>query len=262
LDGVAGVLDLGSRREVEGQVVRLRSHRRGENEYDYFVAVDDGRSDKVKAWLVPAATYARFWEGVTASATVGPRLGYVFRMDLVSQPPAARPEPGPEPGGAATARAGPDAAMPADWQAALVGLLADPDVEVDPAMVVTAEDAGAALGEPVGPAKPLIEQPLPVGRMRGCQYSAASGDRAWVSVFTAAGETVRLLARVHHRFGEAVPGVGDQAYLRGDTIAVVRGDVMVSIRLQGRHVPDRPAALKRLAVAAVERLAAATETPA
>jgi hypothetical protein len=256
------LLDLGSRREVEGQVVRLRSHRRGENEYDYFVAVDDGRSDKVKAWLVPAATYARFWEGVTASATVGPRLGYVFRMDLVSQPPAARPEPGPEPGGAATARAGPDAAMPADWQAALVGLLADPDVEVDPAMVVTAEDAGAALGEPVGPAKPLIEQPLPVGRMRGCQYSAASGDRAWVSVFTAAGETVRLLARVHHRFGEAVPGVGDQAYLRGDTIAVVRGDVMVSIRLQGRHVPDRPAALKRLAVAAVERLAAATETPA
>jgi hypothetical protein len=43
------VLDLGSRREVEGQVVRLRSYRRGENEYDYFAAVDDGRSDKVKA---------------------------------------------------------------------------------------------------------------------------------------------------------------------------------------------------------------------
>jgi len=256
------LLDLGSRREVEGQVVRLRSYRRGEHEYDYFAAVYDGRSDKVKAWLVPAATYARFWEGVTASATVGPRLGHVFRMDLVSRPLAARPEPGPVPGGAATARAGPDAAMPAGWQAGLVGLLADPGVEVDPALVVTAEDAGAALGEPVGPAEPLIEQPLPVGRMRGCRYPAASGDRAAVSVFTAAGETVRLLARVHHRLGEAVPGVGDQAWLRGDTIAVVRGDVMVSIRLQGRHVPDRPAALKRLAAAAVERLAAATETPA
>jgi hypothetical protein len=175
------LVDLGSRREVEGQVVRLRSWRRGENEHGYFAAVDDGRSDRIKAWLVPAAAYARLWEGVTASATVGPRLGYVFRMDLVGQPAAARREPGE----AATPRAG-----------------------------------------------------------------------------TAAGETVRLLARVHGRFGEAVPGVGDQAWLRGDTIAVVRGDVMVSIRLQGRHVPDRPAALRRLAAAAVERLAAATETPA
>ena len=61
--------------------------------------------------------------------------------------------------------------------------------------------------------------------------------------------------------GEAVPGVGDQAWLRRDTIAVVRGEVMVSIRIQGRQVPDRPAALRRLAAAAVERLGAATETP-
>jgi hypothetical protein len=128
--------------------------------------------------------------------------------------------------------------------------------------VVTADDAGAALGEPVGPAKPLIEQPLPVGLMRGCQYAAVSGERASVSVFIAAGETVALLARANRRFGEAVPGVGDQAWLRGDTIAVVRGEVMVSIRLQGRRVPDRPAALMRLAAAAAGRLATATETPA
>jgi hypothetical protein len=248
------VVDLGSRREIEGQVVRLRSFQRGENERDYFAAVDDGRSDKLKAWVVPAATYARFWEGVTASATVGPRLGYVWRMDLVSPPS--------EPAEAATPPAVPNAAMPAGWQAAVAGLLADPGVEVDPAMVVTADDAGAALGEPVGPAKPLIEQPLPVGLMRGCQYAAVSGERASVSVFIAAGETVALLARANRRFGEAVPGVGDQAWLRGDTIAVVRGEVMVSIRLQGRHVPDRPAALMRLAAAAVGRLATATETPA
>jgi hypothetical protein len=143
-----------------------------------------------------------------------------------------------------------------------VELFADPGVEVDPARVVTAEDAGAALGEPVGAAEPLIEQPLPVGRMRGCRYAAASGERGWVSVFTAAGEAVELLVRVHRRFGEAVPGVGGQAWLRGDAVVVVRGEVMVSIRLQGRHVPERPAALRRLAVAAAERLAAAAETPA
>jgi Predicted membrane protein (DUF2207) len=243
------LVDLGSRREVEGQVVRLRSWQRGENERDHFAAMDDGRSGKVKAWLVPAATHARLWEGATASATVGPRLGYVFRMDLVGPPAAAGAEPAPAPAEAVGREDG------------AVGLLADPGVEVDPATVVTAEDAGAALGVPVGPAEPLIEQPLPVARMRGCRYAAASGDRASVSVFTAAGQTVKLLARVHRRFGEAVPGLGDQAWLRGDTVAVVRGEVMVSIRLQGRHVPDRPAALKRLAAAAAGRLAA-TETPA
>jgi hypothetical protein len=215
------LVDLGSRREVEGQVVRLRSWQRGENERDHFVAVDDGRSGKVKAWLVPAAIYARLWEGAAASATVGPRLGYVWRMDLVSPPVPARAEPAPEPA----------EAVAVGREAAAVGLLADPGVEVDPAVVVTAEDAGAALGMPVGPAEPLIEQPLPVGRMRGCRYAAASGDRASVSVFTAAGQTVKLLARVHRRFGEAVPGLGDQAWLRGDTVAVVRGEVMVSIRL-------------------------------
>jgi hypothetical protein len=37
---------------------------------------------------------------------------------------------------------------------------------------------------------------------------------------------------------------------------------MVSIRLQGRRISDRSAALRRLAAAAAERLAAATETPA
>jgi len=254
------LLDLGSRREVEGQVVRLRSYSRGENGYDYFAAVDDGRSGKVKALLVPSATYARLREGAIARATVGPRLGHVRRMDLVDEKPAA--SPASEPGEAATARSGPDATTAVGWPAALVGLLAVSGLEVDPARVVTAEDAGVALGEPVGPVRPLIEQPLPVGGMRGCRYPAASGGRASVSVFTASGETVKLLARLHHRFGEAVAGVGDQAYLRGDTIVVVQGEVMVSIRLQGRHGPDRPAALKRLAATAAERLAAAAETPA
>jgi hypothetical protein len=62
--------------------------------------------------------------------------------------------------------------------------------------------------------------------------------------------------------GSAVPGVGDQAYLRGDSIALLRGEVVVSIRLQSRRVPDRSAALGRLAAAADRRLAAATEAPA
>lgn len=128
--------------------------------------------------------------------------------------------------------------------------------------MVTAEDASLALGTPVAPARPLFEQPLPVGRMRGCEYRAASGSGS-VSVFTAAGDLVKLLVRVNRRFGDSVPGIGDQAFIRGDTVAVVRGDTAVVIRLQGGQVGDRTAALRRLAAAAVGRLAAAsTQAPA
>ena len=65
------------------------------------------------------------------------------------------------------------------------GALTFPQFET-PLLVVTGEDAALALGEAVEAVRPLVEQPLPVGRMRGCQYRAASGAGV-VSVFTAAG---------------------------------------------------------------------------
>jgi hypothetical protein len=140
------------------------------------------------------------------------------------------------------------------WVAGAAGVLADPGIEVDPAWVVTAEDAALALGEPVVPARPLIQQPSPVGRMRGCRYQAASGLGS-VSVFTAAGDLVGLLVRVNRRFGDPDQGVGDEAFLRGDTIVVIKGEIAASIRVQGDQVPDRVAALRRLASTAAGRLA-------
>jgi len=255
-----------------GQVVRRRSYSRGNDKLDHFMAVDSGRSDKIKAWLVPAAVYDRFREGGVVRATIGPRLGHVFRVELVSESRAAAAPGEPAQAGPEGAGAGPDGEQVATgtardgvpargaWVAGAAGVLADPGA--DPATVVTEEDAALALGEAVGAARPLVEQPLPVGRMRGCQYRAASGGGS-VSVFTAAGDLVGLLVRVNRRFGEAVPGVGDEAFLRGDMIAVVRGEVAVSIRLQGGQVADRPAALRQLATTAAGRLAEpSTRAPA
>jgi hypothetical protein len=51
------------------------------------------------------------------------------------------------------------------WVAGVAGVLADPGA--DPARLVAEEDAALALGEAVEAARPLVEQPLPVGRMRG-----------------------------------------------------------------------------------------------
>jgi Predicted membrane protein (DUF2207) len=228
---VRAVLDLASRREVEGQVVRRRSYSRG-NTTDHFMAVDSGTSDRVKAWLVPAEVYGRFREGGMVRATVGPWLGHVFRVEPVGEglatgqasAPGAAPE-GPAAGaqvagtqpetgtagagavvGVGTAGASREAgAAVGAWTAGVAGVLVDPGVEVDPARLVTGDDAAVALGEPVEAARPLFQQPLPVGRMRGCQYRAASGQGS-VSVFTAAGDLVRLLVRVNRRFGDTVRG--------------------------------------------------------
>jgi hypothetical protein len=62
---------------------------------------------------------------------------------------------------------------------------------------------------------------------------------------------------VNRRFGTTVPGVGDEAFLRGDAIAVIQGHIGVSIRLQGDRVADRTSALRRLAATAAGRLATA-----
>ena len=52
------VLDLVSRREVEGQVVRRRSYSRGNDKLAHFMAVDSGRSDKVEGLAGPGG---RVW---------------------------------------------------------------------------------------------------------------------------------------------------------------------------------------------------------
>jgi hypothetical protein len=135
------LLDLVSRREVEGQVVRRRTYSRGNDKLAHFMAVDSGRSDKVKAWLVPAAVYGRFREGGVVRATIGPRLGHVFRVELVSEgrPPATIAAPGePAEAGPEGAGAGRDGELvatgtdrdgvpaPGAWVAGVAGVLAGP----------------------------------------------------------------------------------------------------------------------------------------
>jgi hypothetical protein len=74
-------------------------------------------------------------------------------------------------------------------------------------------------------------------------------------------DLVGLLVRVNRRFGDPDQGVGDEAFLRGDTIVVIKGDIAASIRVQGDQVPDRVAALRRLASTAAGRLASPAAPP-
>jgi hypothetical protein len=90
--------DVGHKVPIEGEIIRLRTHSRGENKVDYFMAVFDGRAAKVRAWVVNQDLYQRFHEGSIVKALVCPRLGYVSDIELVRAPnivpgtPASHPE--------------------------------------------------------------------------------------------------------------------------------------------------------------------------
>jgi hypothetical protein len=76
-------------------VVRRRTYSRGNNRSDHYLGVDSARSDKVKAWLVPAGVYDRLRGGQPRHGDHRARLGHMFQVDLVSgsrttvPPPAA-----------------------------------------------------------------------------------------------------------------------------------------------------------------------------
>lgn len=84
---VLALTDIGNRRVVEGQVVRLR--RRGDDDnYEHRMAIDDGQSRQTKAWLVRPEIYAAVSEGDVVKVSAGRLFNYPFRVDKVGVAPA------------------------------------------------------------------------------------------------------------------------------------------------------------------------------
>lgn len=84
---VLGLLDLGAaKREVTGRVVRMREvlikNKNRTYSVQHYVAVDDGQSAEVDAWLVGNEKLNGIRPGVVVDATVTPRLGYVERIGI------------------------------------------------------------------------------------------------------------------------------------------------------------------------------------
>ena len=79
--------DLGRRKEISGHVLRCRTRgamlplwtQSDEPQKRYFVAIDDGSSDRVAAFRVGEASYPLFRQGDRVTIEVTPRLGYLAR---------------------------------------------------------------------------------------------------------------------------------------------------------------------------------------
>ncbi len=85
-------LDVWTRIDLQGEIVRRRSFTDDKNVL-YFLALDDGKAARVRAWRVQAAMYQKYDEGSIVKAQISPRLGYVFRMEGVAQASAAAQPP-------------------------------------------------------------------------------------------------------------------------------------------------------------------------
>jgi len=231
---VTGVADLvRPRRQVEGRVLRVRE--RGDDDHRYWhVAVDDGTTDRVRAWRV--GSRPEVGQGDTVRASVSRWLAHVQNLTVV---PRATP-----------AEVAKDAVTPGPVAGGLrQGAPSAPSL---PGAVAVA----AALGQPVHVVADAAAHPLTVDGA-SVTFAADDGGRvvaAWIP--TATLDALRALPR---SVAPAVPGIGDEAYrapMGGGVVARV-GDraVMVSAALPGRDQADRDAAVA--AVAAVATTGAA-----
>jgi hypothetical protein len=93
------VPDLWSRRTVRGEIVRDRRRPQvfssgNQPKYWYYLAVDDGSSDRIRAWRVRAALWQQCHQGEQVQVELTPGLGYVRSITPVPEPtpPIAAPD--------------------------------------------------------------------------------------------------------------------------------------------------------------------------
>jgi hypothetical protein len=73
--------DLWSQADVSGQILRLRVHG-SDDKKRHYVAVDDGTSPTIRAWLVKPELYSPLEQGQVVVASLTPRLRYVRSIRL------------------------------------------------------------------------------------------------------------------------------------------------------------------------------------
>ncbi len=238
---IAASHDLLARAEITGEVVRLR-HVSGEDRNTYHAAIDPGGVRRVLAWPLRYEVYQKLNEGDTVKAVRGSWSGYTYSIDVTTASGRGRVF---EADGEAL-----DSAA-ADGAAALFTAPVP-----DPGDLVPCDEAAAILGVPLTERAQASTPTLPVFNARVRIYQTTRGANGSngsgrVVVQSATGPVARRLFSVFARNGQPLPGLGEEAYTRDQTVAVRRGETIVIIRVAGAIAADAP---QRLASAAVARL--------
>jgi hypothetical protein len=256
---VRGIADLTVRRTVDGEVLRVREHTTTDDDANttvtgYEMAIDDGRHPRIRAWPVASQVGSGVRQGNVVRATYGPRLRYVYRLEVIEAGRA------PEYAESTVGDLWPAEVLPEQPSPAAVAAR-HTVATVDPGTLLTAGELSAALGRRFGPPSSITGAgPAPLLGHRMCQYQA-DGDRAQVLVQTASGWLARRMATADRR-SVPLPGLGDSARLRGESVTVQHGEFGFGIML--RHVDPATArtALPWLAQTALGRLPPQPPAPA
>ncbi|MDQ4131813.1 MAG: hypothetical protein M3179_01090 [Actinomycetota bacterium] len=229
---VVGATDLvRGRRTVEGRVLRVRRWG-GDDRARWYVAVDDGAADRIRAWRTSPGLAA---QGCTARASVGRWLSHVREFEVVSVAPELPFVPDvdePE-----------DAAFPLGLPAAAGAPPPLPDAATVSACT------RRSLADPAAPPHPLAVDGASVTFR---DDEGASVQAAWVdpSFLQAHRALPRLLRR-------NLPGVGDEAYravIGGAVVARHAGSVLLVMgRIPGADDGERDRAFAEIARAGVSR---------
>jgi hypothetical protein len=240
---VRAVLDLGGKRTFEAEVLRVRTlHDDEGNETEHQVALDDGKSERTRAWSVPPKRMPALRERDVVSVTVGPWLHHVFALSVVSRGTVVQVDDG-RPGldsQVIEEQPGWDSVLGA---AAAAGAIPGPD----PVRLFSAAEISDALGRPMNPPTAPVGGSMFGMGMRMAEFAAVGGP-ARVLVQVATGRFAGALGAGR---GQQLPG---GAMLRDGSVILRAQDAVVGIHI--RHV-DRSAAepaLRRIASLAADRL--------
>jgi Predicted membrane protein (DUF2207) len=214
-----------------GQVIARWMETRGNGDSDWeapCIAVDDGERSWSFEVKDPASRQLALGDRVAVRAA--PRAGKLLSLEL---------EPGDrDRGAAAPARAARDLMADTDFIRATPG---------PPGPLPTAEEVGAAVGRPV----------QATGFQIGFTGASYRGEGLTVSITVAKGGWGGLSSGAARRWGRALPGIGDEAWLlsRDRTVVFLVGDYTGKVSISGAAAGALPPdVLLRLATIIVGRL--------
>lgn len=206
------LLDCVNRTRVEGQVVRSRSFecantRSGsKTPREYWIALDDGHHRGVSAYATDADTWNAVREGDIVRATVGPHLGWIYQVQVLT-PSRHRQHPDALSAQESPRRPG-NAGEILRWFVATVP--PDARTPVAPSTLLTSDDCGRVLGVLFGPAEPVafeFDETTDGGHIQrrtttpgapresgliGCRYRCDTAQLT-VDVYAVSGKTCSLL---------------------------------------------------------------------
>jgi hypothetical protein len=218
-----GVGDLASQRDVDGVVLRLRQFddRR-------YVAVDEGRADRLWAWRVTPEIYSGLSEHARVTGRVGDHLGHVWRLVSSLEGTGSPRKPMPT------------AVSVATIPPVVIGTTTACRIDADMVRLVT----GCHLEKANGVNAPYLRAFGSEGRLlEAAVYQSRGVGRVILALLESATSgpdgLLGLLRWTPHRFRRQVTGLGDEAFWAVGSTLLVRQGQRVSVVVVALH--DVPA---------------------